>query len=68
MALEGAGPKFRPYSDVRCCACCVVEENEYFCQLSFIAHAVIYVYRLGGFYGLDSVLLLKTGSKIFLSM
>jgi hypothetical protein len=47
-----------------CCGC----GNEYFCQLSFIAHAVIYVYRLGGFYGLDSVLPLKTGSKIFLSM
>jgi hypothetical protein len=27
MALEGAGPKFRPYSDVRCLRCDVVVEE-----------------------------------------
>ena len=57
MALESAGPKFRPYSDVRCCAVVIGSGNEYFCLPSFIVHTVIYLYRLGEFYSLDSVLL-----------
>jgi hypothetical protein len=42
---------------------CCGSGNEYFCLPSFIAHTVIYLDWLGEFYSLDSVLLLKTGSK-----
>ena len=45
---------------------CCGWRNEYFCQLFFITHAVICVYRLCGFCSLDSILLLETVSKNFL--
>ncbi len=67
MALDGAGPKFRPYSAV--CCCVVVwrfHEMDIFANC-FLLHLLLLAgqYRFSGFYSLDSVLLLELVQKNF---